>query len=221
MPAVHFTNLLIVVAVGCAAPLILGFFPRLRLPAIVLEIVLGIVIGPSGLGWAKPDLPVSILSLIGLAFLLFLAGLEVDVERLRGRVLRLAALGFSVSFGIAVLVGLGLHAGGFVKSPLFVAIVLVATSLGVIVPVLKDSGQYQLELWSTGDHQGLDRGVRLDHSAVAVFLREASDQHGWDADPGAGACAAPPRSTAKSRSARHAQSGDARCGYGRIGSCSS
>jgi Kef-type K+ transport system membrane component KefB len=140
MSAVHFTNLLIVVAVGLAAPLILGFFPRLRLPAIVLEIVFGIVIGPSGLGWVKPDLPVSLLALIGLAFLLFLSGLEIDVERLRGRILKLTALGFAVSFGIAVVVGLGLHAGGFVKSPLFVAIVLVATSLGVIVPVLKDSG---------------------------------------------------------------------------------
>ena len=140
MPTVHFTNLLIVVAVGFAAPLILGFFPRLRLPAIVLEIVLGIVIGPSGLGWVKPDLPVSILSLIGLAFLLFLSGLEIDVERLRGRILKLTALGFAVSFGIAIVVAQGLRAGGFVKSPLFVAIVLVATSLGVIVPVLKDSG---------------------------------------------------------------------------------
>jgi Kef-type K+ transport system membrane component KefB len=140
MPGVHFTNLLIVVAVGLAAPLVLGFFPRLRLPAIVLEIVLGIVVGPSGLGWVKPDLPVSILSLIGLAFLLFLAGLEIDVKRLRGPILRLTALGFAVSFGIAIVVGEGLHAGGFVKSPLFVAIVLVATSLGVIVPVLKDSG---------------------------------------------------------------------------------
>src|SRR6516164_574755 len=140
MPAVHFTNLLIVVAVGLAAPLVLGFFPRLRLPAIVLEIVLGIALGPSGLGWVEPDLPVSILALIGLAFLLFLSGLEIDVERLRGRILKLTGLGFAVSFGIAVLVGLGLHAGGFVKSPLFVAIVLVATSLGVIVPVLKDSG---------------------------------------------------------------------------------
>jgi Kef-type K+ transport system membrane component KefB len=47
-----FTNLLIVVAAGLLAPLALGFFPRVRLPAIVLEIVLGIVIGPSGLGWA-------------------------------------------------------------------------------------------------------------------------------------------------------------------------
>jgi Kef-type K+ transport system membrane component KefB len=137
---VHFTNLLIVVAVGLIAPLALGFFPRLRLPAIVLEIVLGIVIGPSGLGWVKPDLPVSILALIGLAFLLFLSGLEIDVARLRGPILKLTAIGFALSFAIAIVIGLGLKAGGFVKSPLFVAIVLVATSLGVIVPVLKDSG---------------------------------------------------------------------------------
>src|ERR1700761_3149819 len=140
MPHVHFTNLLIVVAAGLLAPLVLGFFPRVRLPAIVLEIVLGIVIGPSGLGWVKPDLPVSILALVGLAFLLFLSGLEIDLQHLRGRILKLTALGFAISFAIAIVLGLGLKAGGFVKSPLFIAIVLVATSLGVIVPVLKDSG---------------------------------------------------------------------------------
>ena len=140
MPDVHFTNLLIVVAIGLLAPLTLGFFPRVRLPAIVLEIVLGIVVGPSGLGWVTPDLPVSILALIGLAFLLFLSGLEIDVARLRGPILKLTAIGFAVSFVIAVVLGVGLQAVGFVKSPLFVAIVLVATSLGVIVPVLKDSG---------------------------------------------------------------------------------
>jgi Kef-type K+ transport system membrane component KefB len=88
------------------------------LPAIVLEIVIGIVIGPSGLGWVKPDPPVSILALIGLAFLLFLSGLEIDVERLRGPIVKLTALGFVVSFVIAILIGIGLHAGGFVKSPL-------------------------------------------------------------------------------------------------------
>src|SRR5436305_2169362 len=140
MTEVHFTNLLIVVAIALLAPLVLGFFPRIRLPAIVLEIVLGIVIGPSGLGWVKPDVPVSILALVGLAFLLFLSGLEIDIQRLRGRILKLTALGFLGSFAIAIVLGVGLHAGGFVKSPLFVAIVLVATSLGVIVPVLKDSG---------------------------------------------------------------------------------
>ena len=138
MSAVHFTNLLVVVAVGLLAPLALGFFPRLRVPAIVLELVLGIVIGPSGLGWAKPDLPVSILASIGLAFLLFLAGLEIDVERLRGRILKLTALGFALSFAIAISLGLSLKAAGFVKSPLFVAIVLAASSVSVIFPVLKD-----------------------------------------------------------------------------------
>ena len=109
MPEVHFTNLLIVVAVAFAAPLALGFFPRLRLPAIVL----GIVIGPSGLGWVEVDLPVSILSLIGLAFLLFLAGLEIDLQRLRGRVLRVTALGFAVSFVVGIVVNLALQAGDF------------------------------------------------------------------------------------------------------------
>ena len=137
---IHYTNLLIVVAVAFLAPLTLGFVPRLRLPAIVLEIVIGIVIGPSGLGWATPDTPVAILSLLGLAFLLFLAGLEIDVDRLRGQVLRLTLLGFVLSFAIALVLGVALKAGGFVRSPLFLAIILVSTSLGVIVPVLKDSG---------------------------------------------------------------------------------
>ena len=140
MPVAHFTNLLIVATVALLAPLTLAFLPRIRLPAIVLEIVLGIALGPSALDWAKPDLAVAILALPGLAYLLFLSGLEVDAQRLRGRTLRLAAIGFAVSLAIGIVVGLGLHAGGFVKSPLFVAIVLVATSLGVIVPVLKESG---------------------------------------------------------------------------------
>ncbi|MGA2009285.1 MAG: cation:proton antiporter [Solirubrobacteraceae bacterium] len=137
---VHFTNLLVVVAAAFLADLTLGFLPSLRLPAIVLEILIGILIGPSVLGWVTPDLPVSILSLIGLSFLLFLAGLEIDVHRLRGRTVTLTATGFALSFAIAIVAGLALHAGGLVKSPLFLAIVLVSTSLGVIVPVLKGSG---------------------------------------------------------------------------------
>jgi Kef-type K+ transport system membrane component KefB len=145
MPEIHFTDLLIVVAVAFAAPLVLGFFPRVRVPAIVLEIVLGIVIGPAGLGWVQVDLPIEVLALMGLAFLLFLSGLEIDLEKLRGRVLRLTGFGFAVSFAIGIAAGLLLEVGGFIKSPLFIAIVLVATSLGVIVPVLKDSNTISSE----------------------------------------------------------------------------
>jgi Kef-type K+ transport system membrane component KefB len=136
-----FTNLLIIVAVGFAAPLALGFFPSVRLPSVVLEIVVGILVGPAVLGWVSVDEPVRVFATVGLAYLLFLAGLEVDFQRLRGRVLRLSLTGFVVSLGIAIVVGLALKAGGLVSQPLFVAIVLSATSLGVLVPVLKDAGE--------------------------------------------------------------------------------
>jgi Kef-type K+ transport system membrane component KefB len=139
----HFTNLLIVVAVGFLAPLLLGFAPRVRLPSVVLEIVAGIVIGPAVLGWVEVDDPVSVMAIIGLAFLLFLAGLEIEFDKLRGRVLRVASLGFVVSFAIALAVTLAMSGAGVLDHPLFVAIVLSATSLGIIVPVLKDSGQVE------------------------------------------------------------------------------
>jgi Kef-type K+ transport system membrane component KefB len=140
---VGFTNLLIIVAVGFAAPLALGFAPAIRLPSVVVEIVAGIVVGPAVLGWVSVDEPVRVFATVGLAYLLFLAGLEVDFDRLRGRVLRVALTGFAVSLAIAIVVGLLLKAGGFVSQPLFVAIVLSATSLGVLVPVLKDAGEIE------------------------------------------------------------------------------
>jgi Kef-type K+ transport system membrane component KefB len=141
MTGIAFGNLLIVVAIAFAVPLVLGFAPGLRLPSVVVEIVAGIVIGPSVLGWVEVDDPVRVVAVIGLAFLLFLAGLEIDVRELRGRPLRLAGAGFVVSLGIAVAAGIGLQAIGFADSFLFVAIVLTATSLGIVVPVLKDAGE--------------------------------------------------------------------------------
>jgi Kef-type K+ transport system membrane component KefB len=141
MGTISFGGLAIVAAAALAAPLALGLFPGIRLPAVVLEIVLGFVIGPQVLGWVSIDTPIKVMSLLGLAFLLFLAGLEVDYERLRGRVLRLTALGYVISFGLALLIGFGLHAGGLVKSPLLVGILLSATALGIVIPVLKDAGQ--------------------------------------------------------------------------------
>lgn len=140
MSELAFTNLLAITAIAFAAPLLLGLVPALRLPAVVLEIVAGIVVGPAVLDWVHVDQPVEVLALVGLAFLLFLAGLEVEFDRLRGKLLQLALVGFVISFAIGIAAGLGLQAAGFVKDPVFVAIVLSATSLGVVVPVLKDAG---------------------------------------------------------------------------------
>jgi Kef-type K+ transport system membrane component KefB len=137
---VSFDSVALVAAVAVVAPLALTL-TAIRLPAIVLEIVLGIVIGPHLLGWASADEPVTVLSRLGLAFLLLLAGLEIDFTRLRGRLLRLTSTGFAVSFALALIVGYGLRLGDLVKSPLLIAIILSATGLGVILPILKDAGE--------------------------------------------------------------------------------
>jgi len=137
----EFDGLLLVVAVAFAAPFLLGLFPRVRLPAVVLEIVAGIVVGPAVLGLVELDATIEVVAVLGLAFLLFLAGLEIEFEKLRGQTLRLPAVGFVLSFALAVGVALLLQAGGLIETPLLVAITLCATSLGVIIPVLKDAGE--------------------------------------------------------------------------------
>jgi Kef-type K+ transport system membrane component KefB len=134
-------GLLIVVAAAFAAPFLLGLAPALRIPAVVLEIVAGIVVGPSVLGWVEVDATIEVLATIGLGFLLFLGGLEVDFARLRGRILDLALRGYALSFAIAVAVSLALGAGGLVQTPLLIAVALGSTSLGVLIPVLKDTGR--------------------------------------------------------------------------------
>jgi Kef-type K+ transport system membrane component KefB len=146
MPDVSFTNLLVVAAIAVLAPLVVGFFSRLRIPAVVLEIIGGIIVGPAVLGWVHIDLPVQILALFGLAFLLFLAGLEIDVHRLRGRLLRFAVLGYLVTLVLGYGAGASFTAAGWVSQPLLLAIALSATSLGLVVPVLKDAGQVRSDV---------------------------------------------------------------------------
>jgi Kef-type K+ transport system membrane component KefB len=139
MPDVDFIDLLGVMAIGFAAPLVLGFVPWLRVPAVVLEIVLGIVVGPSVLGWLEADVPVQIVALLGLAMLLFLAGLEIDVHQLRGPLLTTSLLGYAVSVAVGWSAGAVLDAVGWVDDPLLLAVTLSATSLGLVVAVLKDA----------------------------------------------------------------------------------
>jgi Kef-type K+ transport system membrane component KefB len=168
-----FDDLLIVVAIAFAAPFVLGLVPSLRLPSPVLEIVAGIIIGPSVLNWAQNDETVAVMATIGLAFLLFLAGIEIEFDKLRGQVLRLTALGFAVSLAIAVSVGFVLKGAGVVQTPLLVAIILSATSLGVIVPVLKDAG----EISSTFGQLVIAAGSIADFGAI-ILLSAFFSGHG-------------------------------------------
>jgi Kef-type K+ transport system membrane component KefB len=174
MPETGLDNLLAVALIAFAAPLALGLVPWLRLPAVVLEIVAGIAVGPSGLGWVEVDEAVRILALVGLAFLLFLAGLEIDLAALPRRALRAAALGFALSAALAAAAGAVIAATGLADSAALVAVTLVATSLGVVVPVLKDAGRS-----STPFGQAVIAGASIaDFGAIIVlsllFSRDAS-----------------------------------------------
>jgi Kef-type K+ transport system membrane component KefB len=147
MPEISLVGVLIVAAVAFVVPLALGLIPALRVPSVVVEIVAGIVIGPAVLGIVEVDAPLRFMSLLGLAFLLFLAGMEIDLGGLlRGGALRSAVLGFVLSLVIAFGIGLLLGAAGLIRSPLLVAIMLSATSLGIVVPVLADAGKSQSTL---------------------------------------------------------------------------
>ena len=139
MPAASLTSLAVVLLTALAARLVLGLAPRLPLPGVVIEIVGGIVIGPSVLGWAHADEPVTLLAALGVAFLLFLAGLELDAETLRGPIMRLAGRGFGLSVALALAVGGALGAAGVTRNPLLIAVTLTATSLGLVVPVLSET----------------------------------------------------------------------------------
>jgi len=146
VPEISLTGLVVVAAVAFFVPLALGLVPALRVPSVVVEIAAGIVIGPAVLGLVDVDPPLRIMGLLGLAFLLLLAGLEIDLDRLRGASLRSAAVGFAVSFALALAIGLGLYAANLIEAPLLVAIILSATSLGIVIPVLSDTAQAETTL---------------------------------------------------------------------------
>jgi Kef-type K+ transport system membrane component KefB len=138
---ISFNSLLIVGAVAVAVPLLLGLVPAVKVPAVVLEILGGILVGPAVLGWVHLDVAVRVVSDLGLGFLLFLAGFEIDLRRFDRRILILVSRAFVFSAMLALLVAYGLQLGGQIRDGLLVAITLISTSLGVLVPILKDADQ--------------------------------------------------------------------------------
>jgi len=131
-------SFVVVAVIAFTAPLLRELIPKLFVPAIVLELVLGIAVGPQVLDIAHTSDSVELFSQIGLAALLFLAGREIQVDRLRGalleRALAIFALGFFLAAGLSAL----LHSVGLIKTPLLVAVILVATSLSIIIVPLRD-----------------------------------------------------------------------------------
>jgi Kef-type K+ transport system membrane component KefB len=137
---ITFNSLLIIGGVAVGVPLLLGLVPAVKVPAVVLEIAGGVLTGPALLGWVHLDTAVQVTAGLGLGFLLFMSGFEIDLRRFGRRVLTLAGRAFAVSVALALLAGYVLQLAGQVRDGLLVGITLMATSLGILVPILKDAG---------------------------------------------------------------------------------
>jgi Kef-type K+ transport system membrane component KefB len=133
-------TLLVVLAVAALAPVLADLPAHVRVPVVVTEIVAGIIVGPQVLDLAQPDELLDALADLGLAFLFFMAGMEIDPKRMRGRPATLAARGWLGSLALGMLIGLALWALDLIGAPVLVGLALTTTALGALVPILKDAG---------------------------------------------------------------------------------
>lgn len=137
------TSVVVIVLVAALTPLAADQLRRwLTVPPIVLEIALGILIGPSLLGLVSVDTVVDAFANLGLALLFFLAGYEVNFAQIRGKPLNWALLSWLASLlaGCAIGVGLALVLGGGALTALALGIALSTTAFGTILPMVRDAG---------------------------------------------------------------------------------
>ncbi|MBK5115412.1 MAG: cation:proton antiporter [Thermoleophilia bacterium] len=142
MVNVDTTSFLVIVMVAALAAVLSGLAPRrLAVPVVVLEILLGILVGPELLDIAQPDQFTQFFSNLGLGMLFFFAGYEIEFQLIRGRPLRLAGLGWAMSlliaYGLAALFVLAGDHDGLI----FLGAAMATTAIGTLIPILKDADE--------------------------------------------------------------------------------
>ena len=130
-----------IVLVAAIAATTVAVVPKgLAPPVVVLELILGIVIGPEVLDFAHSSSFIEFFSNLGLGMLFYFAGYEIDFERIEGAPLRLGAIGWAMSVILAYGIGGILAAAGIVVSFLYTGSALATTAIGTLIPILKDNG---------------------------------------------------------------------------------
>ncbi len=137
--AAAFLTITIVAALAALTVALVG--PRMALPVVVVELLLGILIGPDVLGITEVDPFTMFFSNLGLGMLFFFAGYEIDFRRVRGVPLRLAIVGWAVSVALAYVFAGTLAAIGLIASTVYVASAMSTTAIGTLLPILRDAGE--------------------------------------------------------------------------------
>lgn len=135
------SELFFIALAAALAPLLAHIPSRFRLPVVVVELLLGIFIGPHIFNLVSADGLVGMLGELGLTFLLFMVGLEIDLGEIQGRPSVLAVGGWLLSFAVAMVCMFIIHAIGLIQAPPILAAAAVSTTaLGVLAPILRDEG---------------------------------------------------------------------------------
>ncbi|MGH2939173.1 MAG: cation:proton antiporter, partial [Solirubrobacterales bacterium] len=131
-----------IVLVAAVAAVTVAVVPkRLAPPVVVLELMLGIVVGPHVLGLAHSDSFIEFFSNLGLGMLFFFAGYEIDFGRIKGTPMKLGAWGWLLSVALAYGLGGILAAAGIVVSFLYTGSAMATTAIGTLIPILRDNGE--------------------------------------------------------------------------------
>ena len=140
-------SFLAIVATGAIAATVVGVVGArgLFLPVVVVELVLGVLIGPQVFDIADVNAFTEFFADLGLGMLFFFAGYEIDIARIKGMPLRLAALGWLLSLAIAYALGGVLAALGVVVSLVYVGSALATTAIGTLIPILSDTGELKTD----------------------------------------------------------------------------
>jgi Kef-type K+ transport system membrane component KefB len=168
------TSLVLITVAVALAPIISAAVPVVLVPTVVVELLLGILIGPDVLDIANEGPFVTFLAAIGMSFLFFLAGMELDLRRVRGRPLRIAASGMAISLALAAVVAGVLAAAGLIDVVLPVAIALTTTAIGTLIPILGDAG----ELDSAFGTQVLATGAVAEFVPIILIAVFLAGEHG-------------------------------------------
>ncbi len=147
MIRVDVESFLFITTAALVAALSVALLPRrLVPPVVVMEVLLGILIGPQVLDIAQIDDFTKFFGSLGLAMLFFFAGYEIDFDRLRGKPIELAGVGWLVSLVLAYAAGAALAAATVVESLLFTGSALATTAIGTLIPILRDVGELRTRL---------------------------------------------------------------------------
>lgn len=133
----------VIFVVAVTAPLLAQTRLGSRVPVVVIEVLLGVLIGPHALQLIENDAFLATMRSVGMVAVMFMAGMEIDFNRIKGKPLSLAARGWLSSVVLAVLVVAVLHVIPDVQAPMMVVIALTTTGLGTLLPILRDSGQLE------------------------------------------------------------------------------